>query len=67
MTTETRPHFERGQAVVVTDFRGNTHRMVALSDVEEKGHDFPVVWVSEPDQETRIPWPAESVTPEETG
>jgi len=61
MTTDARQQIQPGQQVVVTDFRGETHQMVALSGVEDKDHDFPVVWVSEPDQGSRIPWPAESV------
>ena len=53
---------EPGAAVVVVDAFGNEHDMVALTGVETDGHDFPVVWVRDPQRrESRIPWPVESL------
>ncbi|TMR37391.1 hypothetical protein [Actinomadura geliboluensis] len=55
-----------GDDVVVTDAYGREHRVQALSGVERRGHDFPIVWIARPlaaGGTDRVPWPAESVRP----
>jgi hypothetical protein len=37
-----------GDRVIITDTNGADHEVEALSGVEHKGHDFPVVWVRRP-------------------
>ena len=53
---------EPGVAVVVSDVFGEEHHMIALTGIETAGHDFPIVWVRDSQQEgQRIPWPVESL------
>ena len=48
--------------MVVNDAFGEEHHMIALTGIETAGHDFPIVWVRDPQQEgQRIPWPVESL------
>lgn len=51
-----------GSDVIVNDVFGKEHRLRALTGVEVEGHDFPVVWVGDPQHEgQRIPRPVESL------
>lgn len=59
-TAEVQP----GSVVIVRDALGSTHRMVAVTGVEMKGHSFPTVWVKPLVGGDRMPWPADAVKPE---
>jgi hypothetical protein len=61
MSTRT---IQPGARVVITDAEGNEHEVEALSEIEQKGHAFPLVWVNRPLTSggfEPIPWPADAV------
>lgn len=64
MVNSTPVEVQPGTMVIVRDALGNEHRMQAMTGVESKGHDFPVVWVASPATGHRIPWPADALRPE---
>lgn len=53
-----------GDHLFARDAWGKPVRLRALSGVETKGHNFPVVWVERPlaaGGTDRVPWPVEAI------
>jgi hypothetical protein len=53
-----------GSRVVITDSDGTEHEVEALTEVQETGYSFPIIWVNRPLYDggfEPVPWPADAV------